>query len=108
MNHKFDKSSSNIFHWAIEIVDTYFHSIVFSPHNNIVEFDGVCYKTNQLQKLLTIVRQCLPSQQYLLLERDYQSHTFHGAFLKRPQVHLIWLFHLCGYVIVALPVIMNP
>ena len=83
MNHEFDRSSSNIFHWVTEIVDAYCYSIVFSSHNRIAEFDGVCYKTNQLQKLLKIIRQCLSSQQYLLSERDYQSHTFRGAFLKK-------------------------
>ena len=32
MNHEFDRSSSNIFHLATGIIDTYCHSIVFSPH----------------------------------------------------------------------------
>ena len=43
----------------------------------------MCDNTSQLQKLLKVVKQCLSSQQSLLLERDYQSHTFHGAFLRK-------------------------
>ena len=92
MNHEFDRSSSNIFHWTTTL------TAFFSPHNNIVESDGVHYKTSQLQKLLKIVRQCLSlNNSYLLLERDYQSHPFHGAFLKKASgtfdmaLFILWL-----------------
>ena len=81
--HEFERSASNIFRWASEIVEAYCHSIVFSPHHNTIEFDGVSYGISQLQKLLKLIKQCLSSQQHLLLERDYQSHVFHGAFLKK-------------------------
>jgi len=37
MNHEFNRGSSNIFHWATEIVNAYCHSIVFSLPNSIVE-----------------------------------------------------------------------
>ena len=81
--HEFERSGSNIFHWATEIVDAYCNSIVFPPHDHTVKFNGVCYGTSQLHKLLKLVMQCLSSQQHLLLEKDYQSHVFQNAFLKR-------------------------
>ena len=36
-----------------------------------------------MHKLLKLVKQCLSSQQHLLLEKDYQSHVFHSGFLRR-------------------------
>jgi len=83
MTHEFERSASNIFCWASEIVEAYSHSIVFSPHTNTIEFDGVSYGASKLRKLLNLIKQCLSSQQHLLLERDYQSHAFHGTFLKK-------------------------
>ena len=95
--HELERSGSNIFHWATEIVDAYCNSIVFSPHDHTVKFNGVCYRTSQLHKLLKLVKQCLSSQQHLLLEKDYQSHVFHSGFLKRAlgtfdmDLSLLWL-----------------
>ena len=57
--------------------------------------------TSQLHKLLKLVKQCLSSQQHLLLEKDNQSHVFHSGFLKRTlgtfdmNLSFLWL-HDCN------------
>jgi len=42
-----------------------------------------------------------------VLERGYQSHVFHGDFLKNASNTFDMCLYFCGYVIIALSVITN-